>query len=104
MGAGDDRRQHGVPRQAGGPRQIEQNLLHESGVTRMKRFRDLALVAAIAGLAAYQGRQLSTYAATTQAPTAATQNAGPTHGGNTGPTATPAMVEAGAAAFQQNCA
>jgi cytochrome c oxidase cbb3-type subunit 3 len=75
----------------------------------MKRFRDLAFVAAIAGLAAYQGRQLSVHAAmgaaTSQAPAAqATQNAGPTHGGNTGPTATPAMVETGTALFQQNCA
>ena len=34
----------------------------------MKKFRDLAILAAIAGLAAYQGRQLHIYAATGQAP------------------------------------
>ena len=69
----------------------------------MKTFRDLAIVAAIAGLAAYQGRQLHIYAA--QAPaTPLTQNSGPTHGGATGPTASPQAIEAGGALFQQNCA
>ena len=57
----------------------------------MKRFRDLAFVAAIAGLAAYQGRQLTIYAASGQAP-ATTQNAGPTHGGNAGSAASPGMA------------
>src|SRR6202012_2729553 len=65
----------------------------------MKKFRDLAILAAIAGLAAYQGRQLHIYAASGQAP-ATTQNAGPTHGGDTIPPA----VTAGGALFQQNCA
>jgi len=36
----------------------------------MKRFRDVAMLATIAGLAAYQGRQLHIYAA--QAPVAPT--------------------------------
>jgi cytochrome c oxidase cbb3-type subunit 3 len=74
----------------------------------MKRFRDLALLAAIAGLAGYQGRQLHIYAAqapATQAPaTPATQNSGPTHGGATGPTASAEAIAAGGALFQQNCA
>ena len=48
----------------------------------MTKFRKLALLAAIAGLAAYQGRQLHIYAATGQAP-ATTQNAGPSHGADT---------------------
>jgi len=52
----------------------------------MKIFRDLAIVAAIAGLAAYQGRQLHIYAA--QAPA----------------TPAPQAVEAGTSLFQQNCA
>ena len=69
----------------------------------MRGFRDLALLAAIAGLAAYQGRQLHIYAA--QAPaTPATQNSGPTHGGATGPTASAEAIAAGGALFQQNCA
>jgi cytochrome c oxidase cbb3-type subunit III len=67
----------------------------------MKKFRDLAFLAAIAGLAAYQGRQLHIYAATGQAP-AATQNAGPTHGGDAPPS--PAAAAAGGSLFQQNCA
>ncbi len=69
----------------------------------MKRFRDLVFVAAIAGLAAYQGRQLHIYAASGQAP-ATTQNAGPTHGGNAGTAASPATIAAGGSLFQQNCA
>jgi cytochrome c oxidase cbb3-type subunit III len=69
----------------------------------MKKFRDLALLAAIGGLAAYQGRQLHIYAATGQAP-ATTQNAGPTHSGNG--TAAPGAeaAAAGGSLFQQNCA
>jgi cytochrome c oxidase cbb3-type subunit III len=71
----------------------------------MKTLRDLAIVAAIAGIAAYQGRQLHIYAASAQAaPPAVTQNAGPSHGGATGPTASPQAIEAGAGLFQQNCA
>jgi cytochrome c oxidase cbb3-type subunit III len=61
------------------------------------------VLAAIAGLAAYQGRQLHIYAATGQAP-AKTQNAGPSHGGDTAPSQAPAAVTAGGSLFQQNCA
>jgi len=60
----------------------------------MKKFRDLAFLAAIAGLAAYQGRQLHIYAATGQAP-ATTQNAAP-QGAD--------LAAAGGSLFQQNCA
>src|SRR3984885_109117 len=74
----------------------------KGGVTRMKKFRDLAILAAIAGLAAYQGRQLHIYAATGQAP-ATTQNAGPTHGGN-GAAPNAEAAAAGGSLFQQNCA
>ena len=71
----------------------------------MKRFRDFAILAAIAGLAAYQGRQLHIYAASSQAPAApATQNAGPTHGGNAPPAQTAELAAAGGSLFQQNCA
>lgn len=71
----------------------------------MKIFRDLAIVTVIAGLAAYQGRLLHIYAAAGQTPpTATTQNAGPTHGGATGPAASPQAIEAGGSLFQQNCA
>ncbi len=76
-------------------------MIDKGGVTRMKKFRDLAFLAAIAGLAAYQGRQLHIYAATGQAP-ATTQNAGPTHGGDTPPSS--AAAAAGGSLFQQNCA
>jgi cytochrome c oxidase cbb3-type subunit 3 len=69
----------------------------------MKKFRDLAFLAAIAGLAAYQGRQLHIYAATGQAP-ATTQNAGPTHGGDTAATHASETATAGGSLFQQNCA
>ena len=69
----------------------------------MKKFRDLALLAAIAGLAAYQGRQLHIYAATGQAP-ATTQNAGPTHGGDTAAPHGADLAAAGGSVFQQNCA
>jgi cytochrome c oxidase cbb3-type subunit III len=69
----------------------------------MKRFRDLAILAAIAGLAAYQGRQLHIYAATGQAP-ATTQNTGPSHGGNAATAPASAAVTAGGSLFQQNCA
>ena len=69
----------------------------------MKRFRELAFVAAIAGLAAYQGKQLHIYAASGQAP-ATTQNAGPTHGGNSASASSPATIAAGGSLFQQNCA
>jgi cytochrome c oxidase cbb3-type subunit III len=67
----------------------------------MRKFHSLAFLAAIAGLAAYQGRQLHIYAATAQAP-ATTQNAGPSHGGDAAAPA--AAVAAGGSVFQQNCA
>ncbi len=71
----------------------------------MKRFRDFAMLAAIAGLAAYQGRQLHIYAASSQAPVApTTQNAGPTHGGDAPPAQSAAAAAAGGSLFQQNCA
>jgi cytochrome c oxidase cbb3-type subunit III len=71
----------------------------------MKAFRDFAMLAAIAGLAAYQGRQLHIYAASGQAPVApATQNAGPSHGGNAPPAQTAELAAAGGSLFQQNCA
>jgi cytochrome c oxidase cbb3-type subunit 3 len=69
----------------------------------MKKFRDLALLAAIGGLAAYQGRQLHIYAATGQAP-ATTQNAGPSHGGNGAAAPGTEAAAAGGSLFQQNCA
>jgi cytochrome c oxidase cbb3-type subunit 3 len=69
----------------------------------MKKFRDFAFLAAVASLAAYQGRQLHIYAATAQAP-ATTQNAGPTHGGDTAAPHTTDLVAAGGSTFQQNCA
>ena len=69
----------------------------------MKKLRDLAFLAAIAGLAAYQGRQLHIYAATGQAP-ATTQNAGPTHGGDTAAPHGADLAAAGGSVFQQNCA
>jgi cytochrome c oxidase cbb3-type subunit 3 len=75
----------------------------EGGVTRMKKLRDLAFLAAIAGLAAYQGRQLHIYAATGQVP-ATTQNAGPTHGGDAAATHASDAAAAGGSLFQQNCA
>jgi cytochrome c oxidase cbb3-type subunit III len=65
----------------------------------MKIFRKLMFLGTLAGVVAYQGRQLHIYAASGQAP-AKTQNAGPTHGGDTIPPA----VTAGGALFQQNCA
>jgi cytochrome c oxidase cbb3-type subunit 3 len=65
----------------------------------MKRFRDFAFLAMIAGFAAYQGRQLHIYAASSQAP-ATTQNEGPTHGGD----ASLSPAAAGGSLFQQNCA
>jgi len=74
----------------------------EGGVKKMKKFRELALLAAIAGLAAYQGRQMHIYAATGQAP-ATTQNAGPSHGGDAAAHASDAAA-AGGSLFQQNCA
>lgn len=69
----------------------------------MKKFRDLAFLAAIAGLAAYQGRQLHIYAATGQVP-AKTQNAGPTHGGDAASLHATEAAAAGGSLFQQNCA
>jgi cytochrome c oxidase cbb3-type subunit 3 len=75
----------------------------KGGNTRMKKFRDLAFLAAIAGLAAYQGRQLHIYAATGQTP-ATTQNAGPTHGGDTAAPHGADLAAAGGSLFQQNCA
>jgi cytochrome c oxidase cbb3-type subunit 3 len=82
-------------------------MTNKGGETRMKKFRDLAFLAAIAGLAAYQGRQLHIYAATGaatgQAP-ATTQNAGPTHGGDTAAPHAADLAAAGGALFQQNCA
>lgn len=68
----------------------------------MNRLRDLAFLAVVVGVAAYQGRQLHIYAATGQAP-ATTQNAGPSHGGNPAAPA-PAAVAACGSLFQQNCA
>jgi cytochrome c oxidase cbb3-type subunit III len=65
----------------------------------MKIFRKLMFLGTLAGVVAYQGRQLHIYAASGQAP-AKTQNSGPTHGGDTIPPA----VTAGGALFQQNCA
>jgi cytochrome c oxidase cbb3-type subunit III len=65
----------------------------------MKIYRKLLFLGTLAGVVAYQGRQLHIYAASGQAP-AKTQNAGPTHGGDTIPPA----VTAGGATFQQNCA
>src|ERR1700733_5340963 len=71
----------------------------------MKRFRVLAFLAALAGFTAYQGRQLHIYAASSQAPAGqATQNAGPTHGGDAAPTHASEAAAAGGALFQQNCA
>lgn len=75
----------------------------KGGNRKMKKFRDLAFLAAIAGLAAYQGRQLHIYAATGQAP-ATTQNAGPTHGGDTAAPHGADLAAAGGSLFQQNCA
>src|SRR5258708_6656518 len=69
-------------------------MTNKGGNTRMKKFRDLAFLAAIAGLAAYQGRQLHIYAATGQAP-ATTQNTAP-QGAD--------LASAGGSLFQQNCA
>jgi cytochrome c oxidase cbb3-type subunit III len=73
----------------------------------MKSFRNFALLAAVAGLAAYQGRQLHIYAATGtatgQAP-ATTQNTGPSHGGNAAAPPASEAVTAGGSLFQQNCA
>src|ERR1700721_3320281 len=74
----------------------------KGGVTRMKKFRALAIPPAIAGLAPYQGRQLHIYAATGQAP-ATTQNAGPSHGGDAA-SSHPEAAAAGGSLFQQNCA
>src|SRR6202451_3848650 len=71
----------------------------------MKRFRDFAMLATIAGVAAYQGRQLHIYAASGQAPAApATQNARPTHGGDAPPAQSAELAAAGGSLFQQNCA
>ncbi|MDT7817377.1 MAG: hypothetical protein QOJ42_7293 [Acidobacteriaceae bacterium] len=78
-------------------------MTNKGGNTRMRKFRDLAFLAAIAGLAAYQGRQLHIYAATGQAP-ATTQNAGPTHGGDTAAPHSADLAAAGGSLFQQNCA
>jgi cytochrome c oxidase cbb3-type subunit III len=72
--------------------------MNNGGSTKMKKFLFLAALGALAG---YQGRQLTIYAATGQAP-AVTQNAGPTHGGDAAPNA--AAVTAGGTVFQQNCA
>ncbi len=74
----------------------------------MKKFRDLAFLAAIAALAAYQGRQLHIYAASSQAapsqtPAPTTQNLGPTHGGDDTAHTSDAAA-AGGSLFQQNCA
>ena len=81
-------------------------VVYEGGIRRMKKLRDFAFVAAIAGVAAYQGRQLHIYAASAQAPTtpATTQNAGPSHGGNPATAGSPEAVAAGGSLFQQNCA
>src|SRR5258707_2333147 len=75
----------------------------KGGNTRMRKFRDLAFLAAIAGLAAYQGRQLHIYAATGQVP-ATTQNAGPTHGGDTAAPHNAELAAAGGSLFHPKCA
>jgi cytochrome c oxidase cbb3-type subunit 3 len=71
----------------------------------MKRFRNWAFLAAIAGLAAFQGRQLHIYAATGggQLP-ATTQNSGPSHGGDAATAHATEAAAAGGSLFQQNCA
>jgi cytochrome c oxidase cbb3-type subunit 3 len=73
----------------------------------MKTFRNLTFLVAIAGLAAYQGRQLHIYAATAavtgQAP-AKTQNEGPSHGGDAATAHASEAAVAGGSLFQQNCA
>lgn len=72
----------------------------------MKKLRDVLVLSAIAGCAAYQGRQLHLYAASAQAPAVApaTQNAGPATTANTPNPLDPALVEAGGSLFKQNCA
>ncbi len=72
----------------------------------MKKLRDVLVLSAIAGCAAYQGRQLHLYAASGQAQAVApaTQNAGPTPTGGTPSPLDPALVEAGGSLFKQNCA
>src|ERR1700722_15948354 len=72
-------------------------MIKKGGNSSMKKFRDLAFLAAIAGLAAYQGRQLHIYAAMGQA-AATTQSAGPASAQNS------ALLAAGGSLFQQNCA
>ena len=71
--------------------------------TGIGKLRDVLVVATIAGIAAYQGRQLHLYAATGQAPVT-TQNGGPTHGGDTVAKQVSGSAEAGGVLFQQNCA
>ena len=80
-------------------------VLIEGVVTPMKRFRVFVFLAAIAGFTAYQGRQLRIYAASDQAPAGqATQNAGPTHGGDAAAAHPSESAVAGGSLFQQNCA
>ena len=73
----------------------------------MKKFTDLLLLVLIAGAAAYQGRQLHSYAAgqapATQVP-AVTKNGGPSHGGDAPATHVSDLAAAGGSLFQQNCA
>jgi cytochrome c oxidase cbb3-type subunit III len=76
-------------------------MMNKGGVTSMRKIRYWAFLATLAGVAAYQGRQLHIYAATGQAP-ATTQNAGPTHGGDA--VNMSAAATAGGTLFQQNCA
>ena len=76
---------------------------NEGGVTRMKKFRDLAFLAAIAGLAAYQGRQLHIYAATGQAP-ATHAKRGTYPRGQCAAAQSAELAAAGGSLFQQNCA
>jgi cytochrome c oxidase cbb3-type subunit 3 len=71
----------------------------------MKKFRVFVFLAAVAGFTAYQGRQLHIYAASGQAPAGqATQNTGPTHGGDSASTHPSELAAAGGSLFQQNCA
>jgi cytochrome c oxidase cbb3-type subunit 3 len=70
---------------------------------RLRNGSEGVTLAAIGGLAAYQGRQLHIYAATGQAP-ATTQNAGPSHGGNGAAAPGTEAAAAGGSLFQQNCA
>ncbi len=65
----------------------------------------MAFLAAIAGLAAYQGRQLHIYAATGQAPAAPQRKTlDPPTAAMPPPAHTAELAAAGGSLFQQNCA